>query len=55
MELLSAAGLAVSVPVRRVMRMTKLLEERASMLAGPRPWGPATGTYELVVVRGARR
>jgi release factor glutamine methyltransferase len=27
-ELLSAAGLAVSVPVRRVMRMTKLLEER---------------------------
>lgn len=51
MELLAAEGLAVSVLVRRVMPMTKLLQERATAVTAPLPWGPAKGTYELVVVR----
>ena len=53
--LLTAEGLAVSVAARTVIPMTKLLQERASTLAGVGPWGPGQGSYEMVVVRGKAR
>jgi release factor glutamine methyltransferase len=53
--LLTAKGLAVSVAARRVIPMTKLLQERASTLAAVGAWGPGEGTYEMVVVRGEAR
>jgi release factor glutamine methyltransferase len=53
-ELLASEGLAVTVPIRRVIPMTPLLQERARTLVGVGPWGPVEGTCEMVVVRGER-
>jgi release factor glutamine methyltransferase len=53
-KLLASEGLAVTVPMRRVMPMTPLLRERARTMVGIGPWGPTEGTCEMVIVRGER-